>query len=690
MRNFLLFSFFALSGLSFGCAGDALLDMTKCEGNKDCKAGYYCSDDFCVQDCDPTSLKNECEAGFTCDAIGRCVVAGECTKDKDCDSPGSGKCDEANAIRYDKGGKCKINKGVGVCEYIETRIGCEAGCLNGECIEACETSKCINAPSSACAINGKTAITYEAQGFCENNGCSYTQIPVSCADGCLNGECVAGGCDVQPCTKPPKDRCSGSTVYDYGENGVCREEEGAAICDYELERFHCGYVGGDCDAAKCINKIVQVGGVVIVEYQVNPVGSYMDLSEWFEIVNTSGADIDLTNWIIRSKSTSGVNDEHIIGSTGEAVPLFPANGRLLFARAPITGVEIDYDYPARSSGTGITFSNNSDWFQILNPQNEVVDHVFYESGSIVPGSSRKYDPTKLMTATDNDNYKSWCPSLSDEYSAQNFGTPGEVNTACSADPCLGFECVKPMDFCARGVNRAVSYLADTAQCRKTRFNNPYCDYKSSAKDCNDATELCAYGICETIPATTPKASGELIISEIMANPVGADTSREWIEIHNASGTELSLFGMHFQSIESNAVKQKYQILDVNAVVPAMGYTVLIRNTDPMGNGGVTGAYKFSGTHLKNTNYYKEGVPADPNDDVIRTLRLTALNGTLLDEAYYGNLEVKGAPIKSGISNQLQPANLNASDNDIAANWCEATTSYGEGGQGTPGAANICP
>ena len=686
------FTLFFLSTLWFGCAGDAPIDVSSCTKNGDCDAGFYCgANNFCKQDCDPAALNDGCKDGLSCDPIGRCVVSGDCASDGDCDSPPNGTCDEDALLSYANEGKCELVDGKGVCKYPSSSTLCEAGCLNDACIEECDAATCTNPPSAACDIDGVTAVTYEPAGFCENNGCSYTQIPVSCAVGCLNGECVAGGCDVQPCSTPPNDRCSGNTVYNYGEDGVCREEEGAAICDYSLDLFHCGYVGGECENAQCVGTITQLGGVVVVEYQVNPVGSFMDLTEWFEIVNTSGADIDLTNWIIRSKSTT-TNDEHIIGSTGEAVPAFPAGGRLLFARAPLGGIEVDYDYPARSNGTGITFSNNTDWLRILNPAGEIVDHVFYESGSIIPGSSRKYDPTKPMTAADNDDFKSWCPSLTDAYTGapENYGTPGEVNTPCNPDPCAGFVCEKPEDFCASNANRAVNYLADSAMCRATRFNNPFCDYQSVPTDCVDGTELCSGGACLTIPANIAKNAGDLIISEVMGNPAGRDTDREWIEIHNTTGAEISLFGMKFEAIDAGQEKQSYQILDLSAVVPANGYVVLIRDTDPLNNGGIMNAILFRGTHLKNSNYFDEGNIADPNDDIVRTLRLTSLAGVTLDESFYGNLEVFGAGIKSGISNQLKSANLNAADNDIAQNWCEGLTDYGEGGKGTPGAANDCP
>ncbi len=689
MRRFLfvLITLFALN-----CAGDATVEPTACEKNSECGAGTYCGPSlFCIQDCDPTSIENTCETGLSCDPIGRCVVGGDCVDKSDCDAGPSGTCSNGDLISYAPQGTCDFFNGKGTCNYKQSTTPCEAGCINDTCILECVASNCTNAPSPACDIDGFTAVTYESAGFCENNGCSYTQIPVSCADGCLNGACVAGGCEVQPCMNPPNDRCSGNTVYSYSDAGTCTEQEGAAVCDYNQELFHCGYSGGECEDAKCVNTVDQIGGVVVVEYQVNPVGSFMDLTEWFEIVNTSGADIDLTGWIIRSKSTSAIDDEHIIGSTGVAVPEFPAGARLLFAREPLTNVNVDYDYPARSGGTGITFSNNSDWFRILNPAGEIVDHIFYESGSAIAGSSRKYDPSKPMTVLDNDNFKNWCPSLVDPYtgSPENFGTPGEVNSACAADPCSGIICEKPDDYCKTESNTAVEYLANSAMCRVTRFNNPFCDFESVSTECDDS-ELCSQGKCVSILTNTPKAAGDLIFSEVMGNPAGTDTKREYVEIYNTTANDLSLFGLKFEAAENGVETQSFQILDSTALVEAGGYVVLVRDVDPLENGGITGGIRFSGTHLKNTNYFDEGDLADPLDDVIRTLRLTAIDGTILDDAFYGNLEEYGAGLKSGISNQLKPTNLNTSDNDTGTNWCEASTNYGDGGTGTPGNANLCP
>jgi len=45
------------------------------------------------------------------------------------------------------------------------------------------------------------------------------------------------------------------------------------------------------------------------------------------------------------------------------------------------------------------------------------------------------------------------------------------------------------------------------------------------------------------------------------------------------------------------------------------------------------------------------------------------------------------PDPEGASMALDPAHLDAGDNDDGSSWCEASSAYGEGDLGTPGAAN---
>ena len=233
------------------------------------------------------------------------------------------------------------------------------------------------------------------------------------------------------------------------------------------------------------------------------------------------------------------------------------------------------------------------------------------------------------------------------------------------------------------------YIDQSVMCEVTRFNNPFCNFDTMDQKCTDGTELCAYGICETIPSNLP-APGELIISEVMPNPESFDSDREWIEVYNTTGGPLAMFSMIFEDNELDTSNNEYQFLDINLEIPANGFVAFARNQDPAENGGLPADVQlYAGAHLKND--------PDPADDKTPAegmkLLLTLMDGTVIDEAYYDNPEDESASFPSGRSLQLSSSALNATANDDSANWCftPAASSYGAGGAGSPGEANsACP
>jgi predicted extracellular nuclease len=107
------------------------------------------------------------------------------------------------------------------------------------------------------------------------------------------------------------------------------------------------------------------------------------------------------------------------------------------------------------------------------------------------------------------------------------------------------------------------------------------------------------------------------------------------------------------------------------LIPAGGYLVLGNNTDFATNGGVDVAYSYgSGWYLSNGA-----------DEVV----LLDVLITEIDRVEYDGGAVFPDPTGASMA-LLNPA----LDNNVGANWCTASTSYGAGDLGTPGAANDCP
>jgi hypothetical protein len=163
--------------------------------------------------------------------------------------------------------------------------------------------------------------------------------------------------------------------------------------------------------------------------------------------------------------------------------------------------------------------------------------------------------------------------------------------------------------------------------------------------------------------------GDLVITEIMQNPTAAsDTVGEWFEVYNASGADVDLDGLVVSDLGSNLFT-----VTGSLVVAADSYVVFGINDDAATNGGLAVDYAYSGFTLSN------------GDDEILLSNSTGV----IDEVLYDGGMV--FPDPAGAAMSLDPASRDAVANDDGANWCDATTAYGDGDLGTPGAANpACP
>ena len=92
------------------------------------------------------------------------------------------------------------------------------------------------------------------------------------------------------------------------------------------------------------------------------------------------------------------------------------------------------------------------------------------------------------------------------------------------------------------------------------------------------------GAADGIFATLP-AAGDIVIDELLINPAGTDTSREWIEIVNVSRATLDLRQLHVADAASDVA------VDAGVLAPG-GLLVLGQSLDPTKNGGAPIALSF--------------------------------------------------------------------------------------------------
>jgi hypothetical protein len=173
---------------------------------------------------------------------------------------------------------------------------------------------------------------------------------------------------------------------------------------------------------------------------------------------------------------------------------------------------------------------------------------------------------------------------------------------------------------------------------------------SGSGDTGDTTDT---GPTPVIPS--PTVAGEILLSELMANPVTInDAIGEWIEVRNASATEFNLRDCVF----SDAASGNF-VVDVDLIIGAGEYRTFSRGATP----GFTPDFNFNNS----------GLTLDNSGD---TVMLTC-NGVEIDSRSYIN---SAAGSSSALSD------------DGNGKWCDDLTNiYFGGNSGTPGAANIvCP
>src|SRR5262249_28828715 len=181
--------------------------------------------------------------------------------------------------------------------------------------------------------------------------------------------------------------------------------------------------------------------------------------------------------------------------------------------------------------------------------------------------------------------------------------------------------------------------------------------------------LCSAAACGTKGGSTPECAGnflagDLVISEVMPNPTGDDTGKEWFEVYNADTRAVDLAGLELVVSLPDRTMEK-AVAVTAGTIPAGGYFVFSSSAPDL----VPGYADYG---------YGTGLGSLRNDTARLALRC---NGIVVDEVTYAN-------VTEGASREFtgaQPPDTVA--NDDPAKWCNGVAEYETGNKGTPGAAN---
>jgi hypothetical protein len=171
--------------------------------------------------------------------------------------------------------------------------------------------------------------------------------------------------------------------------------------------------------------------------------------------------------------------------------------------------------------------------------------------------------------------------------------------------------------------------------------------------------------------------GELVVSELRGPQEGSDTWGQWIELFNASGSDLDLYGLRVTMSPLNGSASDVILVRTERVeLPVGGYAVLGRFDD-----------------RGRPDHVDYGFQVDLSGDILTAAKVEVeACGVLTDELVYRDLPATGSLALDGA---IEPS---ADANDDELRWCNdanepapgpAQTAIGV--PGTPGEANPpCP
>jgi hypothetical protein len=283
----------------------------------------------------------------------------------------------------------------------------------------------------------------------------------------------------------------------------------------------------------------------------------------------------------------------------------PAGSRLVFAHS--ADPTLNGGLPAPEATFGFTLGNTSGTLYV-GANGTIIDQFSWTHSS--DGAATALDPGKIDAVT-NDDEASWCDATQ-TYGDGDHGTPGGPNDACPV--------VLPAGKCMDGA---------------------------------------------TVRDIVKPVRGDLVITEVLPNPAGADTGKEWFEV--LAKRDVDLVDLEIGATYPTVLKTFTGPSCLH--VTAGSYLVFAHNDGTVPDGGLPRIDFPFAFDLVNSN---RGV-------------FVGIDGALLDDIFY-------TTVTEGAASSLDPDSLDPTQNDDPTAFCDAQAPYGDQtNKGTPGLPNPqCP
>ncbi|HEX8434515.1 hypothetical protein [Archangium sp.] len=187
-----------------------------------------------------------------------------------------------------------------------------------------------------------------------------------------------------------------------------------------------------------------------------------------------------------------------------------------------------------------------------------------------------------------------------------------------------------------------------------------------------AGSACGLPLGEVEPACEGWRAGDVVLTELLPDPEGADTGQEWMEVHNPGRSAVDLQGLLLYAARADGSQERAYLFEASVPVEPKGYVVL-------------GDVRSESLPAPVSHSYGDTLGALGNAGGLVGLRC---GDVVVDEVRYSG------PTRAGVSRiydgRLVP---DAVDNDALERWCDApppdagTPDAGSGSRRSPGAAN---
>ncbi len=350
------------------------------------------------------------------------------------------------------------------------------------------------------------------------------------------------------------------------------------------------------------------GDVVLTELLPDPEG--VDTGqEWLEVYNPGRVTVNLQGLTLSVSRGDGSQEKGLL--LDEPVVVEPGGYVVLGdVRSETLPAHVDFSY-----GEVLGSMGNSGGVLGLRCGATLLDEVHY-SGTARSGLARAYDGKLPPDPAANDDESRWCAAPA---------SPGAPNPPC------------PGGAVADGGMDAGVPAPDGDTCVPPGMSVP-----------------------RSVRRPRP---GELVITELMANPRGDDAVGEWVEL--LATAQVDLNGVTVGTEVAGTPVVAGHCVTVQAGQPVL----LARRVDSTLNGGLPAPLATFGVDLRNAS----GAVVVRSGDVV------------LDGLVYGSTE-------EGVALQVSADKVDIWRNDDPASRCAATESYGMAGNlGSPGRTNrVCP